>query len=189
MKKSNFSKILALCCAGHLFINILLTIFLLVVSSKNYPGGYAISRLHSAENASLKSVHISNLVAQTGFTRFFQHKDWTYNKTENLKYNESTILQFDYLMVESNSHKPEEALILNKYFYRIDQIECFQKLSLQYRKLKPLTIKTHPCVDILKRKTKKENYINFKSLPLENSNGVKNLKTLKKIIKDYINNQ
>uniref|UniRef100_T1GKD7 Mannosyltransferase n=1 Tax=Megaselia scalaris TaxID=36166 RepID=T1GKD7_MEGSC len=86
MKKSNFSKILALCCAGHLFINILLTIFLLVVSSKNYPGGYAISRLHSAENASLKSVHISNLVAQTGFTRFFQHKDWTYNKTENLKY-------------------------------------------------------------------------------------------------------
>lgn len=43
--KSFFQKLLAFAAAGHICLNIMLTLFLLLISGTNYPGGMAIMRL------------------------------------------------------------------------------------------------------------------------------------------------
>lgn len=81
--KSPFHQLLSLFASGHLATNTLFTLFLLSVSALNYPGGSAISRLHRhARNETNISVHVSNLAAQTGVTRFTEiNEDWRFTFT------------------------------------------------------------------------------------------------------------
>lgn len=44
--KSIFHRLLAIAAVGHLALNVLLTLFLLLISGTNYPGGSAIIRYH-----------------------------------------------------------------------------------------------------------------------------------------------
>lgn len=54
---------------------------LLLISALNYPGAFALARLHAlAPRAG--HVHLSNLACQTGVTRFLQQAEWRYDKSE-----------------------------------------------------------------------------------------------------------
>lgn len=65
-------------CAGHIIGNVVFTIFLSSAAIKNYPGGHSMTLLHNFEKSNLDanySIHIDNLPAQTGVTRFTQLSD------------------------------------------------------------------------------------------------------------------
>lgn len=72
--KSPWNGMLSLIVVGHLVLNTIFSMFLLCIASCNYPGGLAIARLHRLEQNSTESVyvHIDNLAAQTGVSRFTQ---------------------------------------------------------------------------------------------------------------------
>ncbi|ORY96158.1 Alg9-like mannosyltransferase family-domain-containing protein [Syncephalastrum racemosum] len=58
---------------------------LVYISSLNYPGGHALSKLHMVEEPSATlSVHMDVLTAMTGATRFGEHNpQWSYHKNES----------------------------------------------------------------------------------------------------------
>lgn len=65
-------------CTGHIIGNFAFTLLLSSTAIKNYPGGHAMELLHRFEQNNLDtnySVHIDNLAAQTGVTRFTQLSD------------------------------------------------------------------------------------------------------------------
>lgn len=187
--KSAFHKLKAIFCVGHIILNFCFTLFLLLISSTNYPGGEAITKLHSSETISSQSVHISNLVAQTGFTRFYENRNWNYNKTEHLKYDEDIILSFDYLLVEQNSKSLTEIEALQKYFIQVDQVDCFSRILIQH-KYNPVNIETKPCVTIMKKRptsiVKREpDYENLRKLAIENKKEFRNSKVMWRIVEEY----
>lgn len=77
--KTPLFHLLSLGVAGHLAVNAAFTLLLLSISGTNYPGGTAISHLHRIlKDEPNVSVHICNLAAQTGVSRFTQINDyWT----------------------------------------------------------------------------------------------------------------
>uniref|UniRef100_A0A1I8H1U4 Mannosyltransferase n=2 Tax=Macrostomum lignano TaxID=282301 RepID=A0A1I8H1U4_9PLAT len=73
-------------CLGHLLGNAGAAGLLALAAAWNYPGGEAVSLLHTYLHSSASvHVHLCNLAAQTGASRFLQlHDAWIYNKTEGL---------------------------------------------------------------------------------------------------------
>lgn len=72
--KTSWNRLLSFVVIGHVFLNAMFSIFLLCVAGSNYAGGVAITRLHKIEKNSVTPifVHIDNLSAQTGVSRFTQ---------------------------------------------------------------------------------------------------------------------
>ncbi|XP_055321374.1 probable Dol-P-Man:Man(7)GlcNAc(2)-PP-Dol alpha-1,6-mannosyltransferase [Sitodiplosis mosellana] len=152
--KSLFQKLLAFGAAGHICLNILLTLFLLLISGTNYPGGMAIMRLHRIEaNTDMASVHICNLAAQSGVTRFTElNKSWIYNKEENVKLDNPKLLAFTHLLVEQKGRYFYENEDIRNTHDVLDNINCFSNIGVEYRSVFPIKIKTRPCIIILRRK-------------------------------------
>ncbi|XP_050331796.1 probable Dol-P-Man:Man(7)GlcNAc(2)-PP-Dol alpha-1,6-mannosyltransferase [Bactrocera neohumeralis] len=152
--KSVWHQILALGAGAHLLINILITVFLLVVSSTNYPGGVALTRLHRLEAQTPNvSVHIANLAAQSGVSRFLQVRDdWHYCKNESITYDAEQTRYYTHLLVEAkNKNNVQLWSTLQKEFEIVEFVDCFNNIGIQYSSLVPIRIKTKPCLAILKR--------------------------------------
>lgn len=153
--KSAWHSFLALIAASHMLLNVLITIFLLVVSGTNYPGGAALSRLHRLEQADTNvSVHIANLAAQSGVSRFMEiHSSWTYSKDETMNYTQAEIHKYTHLLVEAkNKQNTELWTTLLDNFEIVEFVDCFNNIGIQYNSLLPVRIKTKPCIGILKKR-------------------------------------
>nr|CAH7726489.1 unnamed protein product [Callosobruchus chinensis] len=152
--KSPVYHFLSLGVAGHLAVNVIFTLFLLSISGTNYPGGTAIARLHrlAKEEPNVK-LHICNLAAQTGVTRFTQYNEnWTYSKKENLLPGDYELYQFTHLIAEAKS---KFSTTLKPYVAThdiIDTIEAFHQVSFNYLSIPPVKIRTKPVLFILKRR-------------------------------------
>ncbi|KAG5670491.1 hypothetical protein PVAND_000753 [Polypedilum vanderplanki] len=152
--KSIFRGMLAVFAIAHLIGNFILTVFLLTVSKNNYPGGVAISRLHRiASNEMNVTIHIDNLTAQTGVTRFTEiYSNWTYRKDENLKAGDAELHNFNYLLVEVKNRFSPEMKLLAQTHEKIELIECFSNIGVHYASFFPIRIRTKPCIMIMKKK-------------------------------------
>ncbi|KAL6072119.1 dolichyl-P-Man:Man(7)GlcNAc(2)-PP-dolichol alpha-1,6-mannosyltransferase [Balamuthia mandrillaris] len=89
-----------------LVVSFLLSMFLLFISSFNYPGGYAFLSLHKNEEflAQPAHVHIDVYSAMTGVSRFgelYTSRGWSYSKEEN----PSDYSQFTHLLVEAAANR------------------------------------------------------------------------------------
>ncbi|XP_053659809.1 probable Dol-P-Man:Man(7)GlcNAc(2)-PP-Dol alpha-1,6-mannosyltransferase [Anopheles marshallii] len=153
-QKSLWNKFLSFVCIGHLFGNTLLTMFLLLVAGTNYPGGVAISRFHRLAAGEMNvSVHIDNLSAQSGVSRFAQiNPDWTYSKLENLRPDDEMLHRFDYLLTEAQDKYSDKMRVLSQTHEIVEFVECFSSIGLQYRSVLPVKIKTKPCIFIMRRR-------------------------------------
>lgn len=152
--KTVFHSFLSLMAGGHLLGNFVLTVFLLTVSGTNYPGGVAMSRLHRlASSESNITIHIDNLAAQSGVTRFTEiHANWTYSKDEHLKAGDEELHKFDYLLAEVKNKYSPEMRFLQQTHEKIELIDCFSNIGVHYTSLLPIKIRTKPCIMIMKRK-------------------------------------
>ncbi|CAO1612972.1 unnamed protein product [Sympodiomycopsis kandeliae] len=126
-----------------LLANTLYTSTLLTASHLNYPGGQALSHLHSLSHNAPTDVHIQNLAAMTGVTLFQSihtqrpsgafglrllpsilppsQKKWIYDKTENLVYTPDS--PFTYLLSEEES--------CPQLYTLVDTFDEFDRLELQ----------------------------------------------------------
>ncbi|EDX13569.1 GD18643 [Drosophila simulans] len=138
--KSTWHSFLALACGAHLLLNVFMTLFLLVISGTNYPGGAALSRLHRLEaGTSNVSVHISNLAAQSGVSRFMEiNNEWTYSKDETMNYTQADLVAYTHLLVEAkNKQNTELWASLQNEFDTLEFVDCFNSIGIQYNSLLP----------------------------------------------------
>ncbi|XP_058826431.1 probable Dol-P-Man:Man(7)GlcNAc(2)-PP-Dol alpha-1,6-mannosyltransferase [Topomyia yanbarensis] len=154
-KKTLLTKFLSFVAIGHLLGNAFLTMFLLLVAGTNYPGGVAISRFHRlAAGEANVTVHIDDLAAQSGVSRFSQiNPDWSYSKEERLVPGDYRLHRFDYLLTEARDKYSDEMRLLSQTHEILEFVECFNSIGLQYRSVLPVKIKTKPCVFIMHRRS------------------------------------
>ncbi|XP_026469016.1 dol-P-Man:Man(7)GlcNAc(2)-PP-Dol alpha-1,6-mannosyltransferase [Ctenocephalides felis] len=152
--KSALTFILSLGAIIHIIANICFTIFLLLIAGVNYPGGTAISRLHKLiPFEQTVNVHIDNLSAQTGVSRFTQiNPNWIYNKTEHLVPGSREMMEFTHLLVEAKSKYSSNLKPYSTSHDVLDVIDGFSHISFNYNLLPPIKIKTKPAIYILQRK-------------------------------------
>lgn len=145
---------------GHLAVNVCFTLLLLSISGTNYPGGAAVSHLNRlARNETNVSVHIDNLAAQTGVSRFTQiHNNWIYCKQEHLLPGSPQMFEYTHLIAEAKSKYSSNLKPYISTHDVIDTIEAFHQISFNYLTIPPIKIKTKPVLFILRRR---ENYKDF----------------------------
>ncbi|KRT85774.1 hypothetical protein AMK59_2511 [Oryctes borbonicus] len=152
--KTPLYHLLSLGVTAHLVVNLLFTLFLLNISTTNYPGGVAITRLHRlAQNETNVHVHIDNLACQTGVTRFLQIRPtWIYNKTEHMIHGSPEMYQYTHLIVEAKSKFSPNLKPYHTTHEIIDYIEAFHQVSFDYLTIPPVKVKTKPVLFLLRRK-------------------------------------
>ncbi|KAL1501070.1 hypothetical protein ABEB36_006468 [Hypothenemus hampei] len=170
--KSPLYHFLSLGVAGHLAVNLLFTIFLLSISGTNYPGGVAVSHLHKlARGEPYVRIHICNLAAQTGVSRFTQlNSSWIYDKNEHLKTTDKDIFKFTHLIEEGKSKYASNLKILAATHDIIDSVEAFHQISFNYFTIPPVKIKTKPVLFILRRRNDYKEILALKGKHFEKEN-------------------
>jgi alpha-1,6-mannosyltransferase len=143
--KSLLYGFMSLILLGSVFLSLAASLLMLIISSQNYPGGIAMTRLPEiiTNDQPIVRIHLDNLACQSGATRFLEYHQnrrprtqadsqtktslttWIYDKTED----QSLLLQpefwidFDYALVE----KPEKTI--GKWEI-VDQVYAFAGVKL-----------------------------------------------------------
>eukprot|EP00898_Chlorokybus_atmophyticus_P001549 jgi/Chlat1/2395/Chrsp17S02654 len=104
-----------LACIAILVASFGATVIMTAAARENYPGGRALQLLHSMKGPACVgdcSVHVGNLAATTGVSRFLglESHTWSYNKTEQLTDADLLASGFHFLLHE-NSEVPGYTLI------------------------------------------------------------------------------
>lgn len=162
-KKRGKNFLWALASVGlifHLVLNGVISTALLIVSSKNYPGGNALVKLHQLEHLSSPlNIHIDVYSAQTGVSRFLELSPyWKYNKTEGLTKGSQDVLEFSHLLVEAED--VEKRLAYFKTHEILVSEEGFSGIDFAWNRVPPISIKTEPKVLVLRKIRSVVNSIN-----------------------------
>ncbi|KAH9630810.1 hypothetical protein HF086_001038 [Spodoptera exigua] len=100
-------------------------------------------------------VHICNLAAQTGVTRFTQINDsWRYSKNESLALEQ--LQDYTHLLVEAKSKYSPNLKYFAQTHVILDSVESFSQVAMNYKLMPPVRIKTKPAIFILERKDFRE---------------------------------
>lgn len=100
-------------------------------------------------------VHICNLAAQTGVTRYTQINDrWMYSKNESLPF--ELLQDYTHLVIEAKSKYSSNLKSFSQTHSILDSIESFSQVSMHYKIMPPVKIKTKPALFILERKDFRE---------------------------------
>ncbi|XP_063831409.1 dol-P-Man:Man(7)GlcNAc(2)-PP-Dol alpha-1,6-mannosyltransferase [Ostrinia nubilalis] len=136
--------------------NIVMSLAFVLVAMNNYPGGVAITRFHKLlKNEPFVHVHISNLAAQTGVTRFTQINDqWVYSKNESLETEQ--LQEYTHLLLEAKSKYSPNLKAFTHTHMILDSIDTFSQVAMNYKLMPPVRIKTRPALFILERKDFRE---------------------------------
>lgn len=113
-------------------------------------------RVHKLlKNEPFVHLHINNLAAQTGVTRFTQiHDHWTYSKNETLQPDEYQ--QFTHMLVEAKSKYSSNLKAFSHTHVVLDNVDSFSHVTVSYKFIPPIRIKTKPALFILERKDFRE---------------------------------
>ncbi|KAF0293320.1 putative Dol-P-Man:Man(7)GlcNAc(2)-PP-Dol alpha-1,6-mannosyltransferase [Amphibalanus amphitrite] len=137
----------AMCC--HLLANVALTALLAAVARHNYPGGAALGRLQHLE-PDAAYVHIDVYSAQTGVTRFLQHRDdWRYNKTENLAPGSPDMHSFTHLLIEARGKRSSALKPYEETHMILDSVDVFSHIQFNYDHFPPLRLRMRPAIFLL----------------------------------------
>ncbi|XP_026734890.1 dol-P-Man:Man(7)GlcNAc(2)-PP-Dol alpha-1,6-mannosyltransferase [Trichoplusia ni] len=136
--------------------NIVISLAFVLVAMTNYPGGVAITRFHKLlRNEPFVHIHICNLAAQTGVTRYTQINDrWMYSKNESLP--PDLLQDYTHLLIEAKSKYSSNLKSFAQTHDILDSIESFSQIAMNYRLMPPVKIKTKPAIFILERKDFRE---------------------------------
>lgn len=100
-------------------------------------------------------VHISNLAAQTGVTRFTQiHDHWGYSKDESLQ--PEQLQQYTHLLIEAKSKYSPSIKSFTQTHVVLDSVDTFSHVAVNYKLIPPVRIKTRPAIFILEKKNFRE---------------------------------
>ncbi|CAH8668762.1 unnamed protein product [Dicrocoelium dendriticum] len=143
---------------AHLVVNISCTFLLLLAAKKNYPGGDALAKLNSwpglRERPNVQ-IHICNLAAQTGVTRFLEeHPRWIYNKTEHIENDVQQLLASGFTHIISEI-PAEQMSYLSSEFKLLFTVDAFSKIRVRpnLRLWRFVELLTAPSLAIYERKS------------------------------------
>lgn len=104
------------------------------------------------KDATFINVHIDNLAAQTGVTRFTQlNSNWVYNKSEFLQPEDLQV--FTHLIIEGKSKYSSNLKPFIQTHAVLDSIEGFSHINFNYQSLLPFKVRTKPYLFLLERKS------------------------------------
>ncbi|KAG0266022.1 dolichyl-P-Man:Man(7)GlcNAc(2)-PP-dolichol alpha-1,6-mannosyltransferase [Mortierella polycephala] len=149
-RKTLVYRLLALFILGGLGLNFLSSVAQALISSRNYPGGHALQRLHELEMSYFPAatVHIDGAAAETGCSRFGEigsstalREDpypWTYSKDESHR-TPKDYLQYTHLLTAAPEFHQHDFEILEK----VDGYAGIERVPLaQIKKTCPEALRT-----------------------------------------------
>jgi len=127
--QSFFWKTVWFGCLASLALNLFATLVFVSVSALNYPGGIALEKLHHHVPCHVPvSLHISNLAAQTGVTRFGQECDrWIYDKSENLTPQQLLDKNYTHLIAENN----QDTILASEKYRMISTVAQYSHIKIE----------------------------------------------------------